>query len=146
MAAVLVLNGPNLNLLGDRETQVYGSSTLTQIVDSITVKANQAGHDLIHVQDNSESNLIDVVHQATQNKIDFIIFNPAAFTHTSIALRDALLAVSIPFIEVHLSNIYNRESFRKKSFFSDIAIGVISGFGPQSYTLAMHAAITYLLK
>ncbi|MBE8215852.1 MAG: type II 3-dehydroquinate dehydratase [Endozoicomonadaceae bacterium] len=146
MAKLLVLNGPNLNLLGNRETDLYGSSTLNEIIASMEKQAHDMQHELQHIQDNAEVGLIDAIHQAKHNNVQIIIFNPAAFTHTSIALRDALLAVAIPFIEVHLSNIDQRESFRKNSFFSDIAMGVISGFGPQSYQLAMQAAIAHLFQ
>lgn len=137
MAKILVLNGPNLNLLGSREPGIYGQQNLAQIVDALRITAEQAGHQLSHVQSNAEFALIERIHQAQQENIDFILFNPAAFTHTSIALRDALLAVKIPFIELHLSNVFAREPFRHHSYFSDIAVGVICGFGSQSYHLAL---------
>lgn len=141
MKKILVVHGPNLNLLGTREPSVYGNMSLTQINERLSVEARRAHYDLTCIQSNSESVLIDHIHQAKTKKIDYIIFNPAAFTHTSIALRDALLAVEIPFIEVHISNIYTRETFRHKSYFSDIAKGIISGLGPQGYLLALNAII-----
>ncbi len=144
MANILLLNGPNLNLLGSREPGLYGSANLEDIVATLTSSAAQAGHTLSALQSNAEHQLIERVHCAATDGTDLVIINPAAFTHTSIALRDALLAVAIPFIEVHLSNIYNREAFRKDSYFSDIAIGVISGFGALSYQLALAAAIEKL--
>jgi 3-dehydroquinate dehydratase-2 len=144
MASILVLHGPNLNLLGSREPEVYGTATLDDINSKLTNIAVAAGHHLLALQSNAEYELIDRVHDARLEGINFIIFNPGAFTHTSIALRDALLGVSIPFIEVHLSNIYKREAFRQHSYFSDIAEGVISGLGVQSYQLALEAAINQL--
>ncbi len=137
---ILVLNGPNLNLLGTREPESYGSTTLAQINERMLALSTELGDDLTFFQSNHEGELIDTIHDALDNKIDFIIINPAAFTHTSIALRDALLAVKIPFIEVHLSNIYQRESFRHHSYFSDIADGVICGFGAHGYEMALIAA------
>ena len=142
---ILVLNGPNLNLLGLREPQHYGSQTLTGIIDHLTRLAQNKNVELCHFQANSEEKLIERIHQALSD-IDFIIFNPAAFTHTSIALRDALLAVNIPFVEVHLSNIYQREAFRHHSYFSDIAKGVICGFGEQGYIFALDYAISFCNK
>ena len=144
MARILVLNGPNLNLLGTREPDIYGSDTLDTIMQQLTDKARSAGHTLDSVQSNAEHTLVERIHSARHEDVDFIIINPAAFTHTSVALRDALLGVSIPFIEVHLSNVSKREEFRKHSYFSDIAVGVISGFGAQGYDLAMQAALTQL--
>ena len=144
MATILQLHGPNLNLLGTRETQIYGQHTMDSINQLVEKTLSAASHKLICYQSNHEGELIDRIQQAMQQSIDFIIFNPAAYTHTSIALRDALLAVSIPFIEVHLSNPLERESFRHRSFFSDIALQVISGKGAQSYTIAAKAAIEYL--
>lgn len=141
MATILVLHGPNLNLLGTREPEVYGSETLADINERLSQTCLAAGHHLLHMQSNAEYELIERIHDAREEKIDFIIFNPAAFTHTSVALRDALLAVGIAFIEVHLSNIYKREAFRHHSYFSDIANGVISGLGSQSYDLALQAAL-----
>ncbi len=144
MSNILVLNGPNLNLLGSREPDKYGLATLEDINRSLNEQATAAGASLLTFQSNAEPELIDHIHAAPHEGIDFIIFNPAAFTHTSVALRDALLAVKIPFIEVHLSNVHAREDFRKKSYFSDIAVGVISGLGPIGYELALRAALSYL--
>ncbi|NOX93237.1 MAG: type II 3-dehydroquinate dehydratase [Gammaproteobacteria bacterium] len=144
MANILVLNGPNLNLLGSREPDHYGRSTLPEITEHLVKTARAAGHTLSHYQSNAEHELIDHVHQAAVDKVEFIIINPAAFTHTSVALRDALAGVAIPFIEVHLSNIHARETFRQHSWFSDIAVGVISGLGAQAYELALDAAIARL--
>jgi len=144
MAKILVLNGPNLNLLGSREPDHYGKSTLAEITEHLSKSAKAAGHALEHFQSNAEHELVDRVHQAATDKVEFIIINPAAFTHTSVALRDALAGVAIPFIEVHLSNIHAREEFRQQSYFSDIAAGVISGLGAQAYELALDAAITRL--
>lgn len=146
MASILVLHGPNLNLLGTREPETYGSATLSQINQALQLQAQDAGHHLLVLQANAEYELIERIHSARQEGIDFIIFNPAAFTHTSIALRDALLAVGIPFIEVHLSNVYRREAFRHHSYFSDIAEGVIAGFGEDGYRLALDAALSKLAK
>lgn len=144
MASILVLHGPNLNLLGRREPEVYGHTTLADIDHQLAARAQAAGHRLESVQSNAEAELIDHIHAASDGGVDFILFNPAGFTHTSIALRDALLAVTIPFIEVHLSNVHRRETFRQLSYFSDIAVGVVLGFGPQSYVLALDAAIAQL--
>lgn len=138
---VLVLHGPNLNLLGTREPQHYGSTTLFDIDARLEAKATEAGVQLVSFQSNSESVLVERVHAAARENVDFIIVNPAAYTHTSVALRDALAAVAIPFVEVHLSNIYAREPFRHHSYFSDLAIGVISGLGAQGY----EAALDYVL-
>ena len=140
---ILVLNGPNLNLLGLREPAHYGSSTLPQIVETLTQQANEAGIELQHLQSNREYELIEAIHAAFGN-VDFIIINPAAFTHTSVALRDALLGVAIPFIEVHLSNVHAREPFRHHSYLSDKAEGVICGLGAQGYEFALSAAIKKL--
>ena len=145
MANLLLLNGPNLNLLGSREPGTYGTSTLPEITARLIKLASEAGHELSALQSNSEAELINRIHQAGQEPVDFILFNPAAYTHTSIALRDALLAVKIPFIEIHLSNVYARENFRHHSYFSDIATGVIAGFGPLGYELALYAAAQRLL-
>lgn len=144
MAKLLVIHGPNLNLLGVREPDKYGKTDLATINNQLTTKAEQLGHVLRSVQSNAEHELIDAIQSAKQDAIDFIIINPAAYTHTSVALRDALLAVEIPFIEVHLSNIHAREPFRQQSFFSDIAKGVVCGLGAQSYALALIAAHNYL--
>ena len=144
MSKLLVLHGPNLNLLGKREPKHYGHDTLEAIEQRLTRIAQEAGHKLLVFQSNAEHELIDRIHGAQQEKIAFILFNPAAFTHTSIALRDALLCVAIPFIEIHLSNIHQRETYRHHSFFSDIARGVICGFGAKGYELALIAALDYL--
>jgi 3-dehydroquinate dehydratase-2 len=140
MAHLLLLNGPNLNLLGTREPATYGAVTLEQIVARLSQLAAEAGHHLSAFQSNSEAELITRIHEAPTTHVAFIIFNPAAFTHTSIALRDALLAVRIPFIEVHLSNVHARESFRHHSYFADIAAGTIAGLGAIGYELALRAA------
>jgi 3-dehydroquinate dehydratase-2 len=144
MAKILVLNGPNLNLLGTREPGHYGQQTLKDIVQSLTTEASGFGYQLEHLQSNAEHELVERIQQSASAEIKFILINPAAFTHTSVALRDALLAVDIPFIEVHLSNVHAREGFREVSYLSDIAVGVISGLGPQSYSLALQAAHHYL--
>ncbi|OOZ37804.1 type II 3-dehydroquinate dehydratase [Solemya velesiana gill symbiont] len=144
MATILVLNGPNLNLLGSRDPEHYGSDTLQSILERLEALAADAGHQLVFTQSNAEHELVDRVHSAQENGTAFIIINPAAFTHTSVALRDALAGVRIPFIEVHLSNVYAREPFRKHSYFSDIAEGVISGLGAQCYELALQAAVKRL--
>jgi len=144
MAAILVLHGPNLNLLGTREPELYGADTLHSINAKLMALADQHGHTLSTMQSNSEAALIDRIHACQQNQTDFIIFNPAALTHTSISLRDALLAIAIPFIEVHLSNVHRREPFRHHSYFSDIAIGTITGLGPEGYSLALQHAHSYL--
>ena len=141
---ILVLNGPNLNLLGTREPAFYGGSTLEEVLKRLMEVAVEQGATLTSFQSNGEHELIEQVHAASREKIDFIIINPAAFTHTSVALRDALSAAGIPFIEVHLSNIHAREDFRHKSYFSDIAVGVISGLGAISYELALRSAIAQL--
>ena len=146
MARILVLNGPNLNLLGDREPSHYGYTSLDEINSHLEDIAKESNHTLIHYQSNAEHDLVERIQTAMHEQDDFIIINPAAFTHTSVALRDALSAAGIPFIEVHLSNIHAREDFRRKSFFSDIAVGVISGFGAISYELALRAAIQLLNK
>ena len=140
MASVLVLHGPNLNLLGTREPGKYGHDTLESISQRLDRLADSHGHSLSHLQSNSEQVLIERIHAARQDGTRFIVFNPAAFTHTSIALRDALLAVALPFIEIHLSNVHAREPFRHHSYFSDIATGVITGLGAQGYELALQAA------
>jgi 3-dehydroquinate dehydratase-2 len=146
MAKILVLNGPNLNLLGIREPAHYGQATLSEINHTLVTQAAEAGHKLECFQSNAEHKLLDKIHAAYQKGIDFIIINPAAFTHTSVALRDALLGVNIPFIELHLSNVYKREDFRHRSYFSDIAIGVISGLGSKGYELALQYALSYIKK
>jgi 3-dehydroquinate dehydratase II len=144
MARVLLLNGPNLNLLGSREPEIYGTDTLASIEERLRKLAGEAGHELTAFQSNAEHELIDRVHAAPKTGIGFLIFNPGAFSHTSLALRDAILGVRLPFIEVHLSNTYARESFRKHSYFSDIATGCIVGLGPIGYELALRAAIRRL--
>ena len=144
MARFLLLNGPNLNLLGQREPEVYGSETLASIEERAKNAATRLGHELVAFQSNAEHELIDRVQTARANGISFAIINPGGFTHTSVALRDALLAVAIPFIEIHLSNTYAREAFRRHSYFSDIARGVIVGLGPQGYRLALQAAHSQL--
>ncbi|MDB9969306.1 type II 3-dehydroquinate dehydratase [Porticoccaceae bacterium] len=141
MASLLVLHGPNLNLLGSREPEIYGAESLEQINAALVSLAAAAGHSLDALQSNAEFELIQRVHDARDEAVDFIIINPGAFTHTSVALRDALLGVEIPFIEVHLSNVHAREAFRHHSYFSDIAEGVICGFGANSYRLALQAAL-----
>ena len=140
MSKILLLNGPNLNLLGSREPEVYGYDTLNDIVDATTAHANSLGHELLHLQSNAEFEIINKLHEAKTEGIAFIIINPGAFTHTSIAIRDAFLGVAIPFIEVHISNVFAREEFRQVSYLSDIAVGVISGMGTQGYQLALSAA------
>jgi 3-dehydroquinate dehydratase-2 len=144
MASILVLNGPNLNLLGTREPDHYGRDTLQSIGMRLQEQAREAGHCLELFQSNAEHELVEAVQRAASNGVAFIIANPAAFTHTSVALRDALLAVAIPFIEVHLSNVHAREPFRARSYFSDIAEGVVAGLGAQGYELALSAAIRRL--
>ncbi len=146
MATILVINGPNLNLLGSREPAVYGSDTLDDINARLNQRCLDTGHHLLTLQSNAEYELIERIHDARREGVNFIVFNPAAFTHTSIALRDALLAVEIPFIEVHLSNVHKREPFRQHSYFSDIAVGTIVGLGPQGYELALEAAINHLTQ
>lgn len=140
MSLILLLNGPNLNLLGSREPEIYGAVTLGQIESDLGEDARELGHELDTFQSNHEGTLVERVQQAKAEGVEFILLNAGALTHTSIALRDALLAVEIPFIEVHLSNVYAREEFRHHSFFSDIAHGVIVGLGPQGYRLALQAA------
>jgi 3-dehydroquinate dehydratase-2 len=140
MATITVLNGPNLNLLGVREPGHYGNKTLDDIRKTLALMAENFKHQLEFHQTNAEHEIVGQVHQAYHDRVDFIIINPAAFTHTSVALRDALLATRIPFIEVHLSNVHAREPFRKHSYFSDIAKGVISGLGATGYELALLAA------
>ena len=144
MTDILLLNGPNLNLLGKREPTHYGSSTLRDIENKLEKSAKVAGYTLQSFQHNAEYELINKIHAAMDDNTRFILFNPAAFTHTSIALRDALLGVNIPFIEIHLSNVHQRESFRHHSYFSDIAVGTIVGLGAQGYELALLAALNRL--
>ena len=144
MARLLVLHGPNLNLLGSREPEVYGRTTLADIDAGLGAQAAAAGHELESFQSNAEHALVDRVQAARGDGTGFILINPAAFTHTSVAIRDALAAVGIAFIEVHLSNPHRREPFRHTSYFSDLALGVVAGFGPLSYGLALAAAVRHL--
>jgi 3-dehydroquinate dehydratase-2 len=144
MAKLLVLHGPNLNLLGVREPGVYGRETLADINARLAHLAQKAGHELAWYQSNAEHELIGRIHQARDEQIAFILINPGAFTHTSVALRDALAAVDIPFIELHMSNVHAREPFRHHSYLSDLAVGVIAGFGSDSYSLALQAAVSKL--
>lgn len=146
MARVLLLNGPNLNLLGTREPAVYGTDTLAAIEKRAVELAREAGHELIAFQSNAEHELIERVQRTAQEGIKFMVLNPGGFTHTSVALRDAILGVGLPFIEVHLSNVHARESFRRHSYFSDIALGVITGFGALGYELALRAAVERLAR
>ncbi len=146
MAKLLVIHGPNLNLLGSREPDHYGTESLAEIDRRLVELAAKAGHELRSVQSNAEHELVSAVQAAREDGVAFIIINPAAFTHTSVALRDALAAVEIPFIEVHLSNVHAREAFRQHSYFSDLARGVISGLGPYGYQLALLAVIDSLNK
>ena len=144
MARLLLLNGPNLNLLGTREPGIYGAETLESIERRAAEVAREAGHELSAFQSNAEHELIDRIHRAPADGVAFLVFNPGAFTHTSVALRDAITAVKLPFIEVHLSNVHAREPFRKHSYFSDIAVGVIAGLGAFGYELALRAAARQL--
>jgi len=141
---VLVLNGPNLNMLGKREPTIYGKQSLAEVMDDLSELANISNIELTHFQSNAEFQLIEAIHKAYQ-QVDFIIINPAALTHTSVALRDALLSVAIPFIEVHISNVHARESFRHHSYLSDVAVGVICGLGVQGYSYALDAAKAHLM-
>lgn len=143
---ILVLHGPNLNLLGSREPALYGSTTLAQIQDGLRQRAAAAGHTLDCLQSNAEHELVERVQAAAGDGTDLILINPAAFTHTSVALRDALAAVAIPFIELHLSNPHAREPFRHHSYFTDLALGVVAGFGADSYRLALDAALAHLAQ
>lgn len=143
MARLLLLNGPNLNMLGTREPGVYGHTTLAEIELRLVESARDLGHELETFQSNSESDLVNRI-QAAREHCEFLLFNPGAFTHTSIALRDALLATGLPFIEIHVSNVHAREDFRRHSFFSDIALGTITGLGPIGYELALQAAHRHL--
>ena len=144
MASLLLINGPNLNLLGSREPGVYGETKLTDVESRLKSLASEQGHDLACFQSNAEHEIVDRVQSASGDQVDFILLNPGAFTHTSIAIRDALLAVSIPFIEIHLSNVFAREDFRHKSYFSDIAAGCLFGLGAYGYELGLNAAISQL--
>lgn len=140
----LVLHGPNLNLLGEREPEVYGTTTLAEIDANLINLAKERGHELSAYQSNAEHELIDQIHAAKKSGVDFILINPGAFTHTSIAIRDAMLGTQLPFIEVHLSNVFSREEFRQHSFLSDIAVAVISGLGAYGYELALLGAERHL--
>lgn len=144
MAQLLVLNGPNLNLLGSREPGLYGTTSLPEIEQRLNQAARGSGHGLVFFQSNAEHELVERVQRAGAEKVAYILINPAAFTHTSVALRDALAATAIPFIEIHLSNIFAREPFRQRSYFSDLAVGVISGLGAHGYELALAAALAHL--
>ncbi len=146
MARLLLINGPNLNLLGTREPGVYGDTNLQAVEDRMAELANAEGHQLASFQSNAEHEIVDQIQQAATDSVDFIILNPGAFTHTSIAMRDVLLAVSIPFIEIHLSNVFAREDFRHSSYFSDIAAGCIFGLGAFGYEIALQAASKLLSK
>jgi len=144
MAKLLVLHGPNLNLLGTREPEHYGATRLADIDSKLIEQANVAGHSLDCFQSNAEHEIVNRIHQAQQDGVEYIVINPAAFTHTSVAVRDAISGVAIPFIEVHLSNVHAREEFRQHSYFSDLAVGVISGLGAQGYSLALESIINKL--
>ncbi|HZF25531.1 MAG TPA: type II 3-dehydroquinate dehydratase [Steroidobacteraceae bacterium] len=144
MGRLLLLNGPNLNLLGSREPALYGADTLASIEKRLTSIATKAKHSLVAYQSNAEHEIIDRIQRCPADQVDFILFNPGGFTHTSVAIRDALLAVRVPFIEVHLSNVHAREAFRRLSYFSDIAVGSVAGFGAQGYEFALQAAIARL--
>ena len=146
MANILVLHGPNLNLLGKREPEHYGQVTLAEIDQRIADLAAARGHHTEHLQSNSETVLVERIQEAPRQDVSFILINPAAFTHTSVAIRDALAAVAIPFIEVHLSNVHAREAFRRQSYFSDLAVGVVVGFGKRSYEMALEAAIDHVTQ
>lgn len=141
--SIHLINGPNLNLLGERETSIYGSTPLADIVSELESEAHAKGFNLSAVQSNSEGEIVNSIQQA-RHSASFLLINAGAYTHTSIAIRDALLAAALPFVEIHLSNVHSREDFRHRSYLADIAIGQISGFGPYSYTLALYAAIKHL--
>jgi 3-dehydroquinate dehydratase-2 len=143
---ILLISGPNLNLLGSRERQHYGSATLADIESRLMAQAKEGGAELAAFQSNSEAELVEVIQRAGREKLDFIIINPAAYTHTSVAMRDALAAVGIPFVEVHLSNVFAREAFRQRSYFTDLAVGIISGLGAAGYELALAYALQSLKK
>ena len=144
MKNILLLNGPNLNLLGKREPDIYGTESLESITDGLVIEAEKLGLELISFQSNAEHELVDKIQTAPELGVQFILINPGALTHTSVSLRDALLGVGVPIIEVHLSNVYSRESFRQHSYLSDVALGVITGFGSQGYSFALHAASSFL--
>lgn len=144
MSSILVINGPNLNMLGRREPLIYGRQTLANIIEELETIADDFAVRLWHFQSNAEHEIIERIHQAMDDGTEFIIINPAAFTHTSVAIRDALATVNLPFIEVHLSNVHKREDFRHHSYFSDLAVGVIAGLGSDGYRFALEAAIKHL--
>lgn len=144
MSSILVINGPNLNMLGRREPLIYGRQTLADIIEELETIADDFAVRLWHFQSNAEHEIIERIHQAMDDGTEFIIINPAAFTHTSVAIRDALAAIDLPFIEVHLSNVHKREDFRQHSYFSDLAVGVIAGLGSDGYRFALEAAIKHL--
>lgn len=144
MATILVLNGPNLNLLGSREPEIYGHETLETINQTLEQQAAKAGHTLVCFQSNAEHELIERIHAAAREGVAYVLFNPGAYTHTSVALRDALLGAALPFYEIHLSNVYKREPFRHHSYLSDIAEGVMSGFGAHGYELALASVLRRL--
>jgi 3-dehydroquinate dehydratase II len=146
MARILLVNGPNLNLLGTREPEIYGADTLGDIESRAAAVARECGHELTAFQSNAEHELIGRIHQAGREATDFLILNPGAFTHTSVALRDAIAAVRLPFLEVHLSNVHAREDFRRQSYFSDIAVGSIVGLGAYGYELAVRAVARLLAR
>jgi 3-dehydroquinate dehydratase-2 len=143
---ILVINGPNLNLLGSRETRHYGKDTLRAITARLAKRAKAARVQLATYQSNSESELVERIQQAREERVDFIVINPAAYTHTSVAMRDALAAVGIPFVEVHLSNVFAREPFRRESYFTDLAVGIVGGLGAMGYELALEFALQYSRK
>ena len=143
MKNILLLNGPNLNLLGKREPDIYGTESLESITDGLVSESEKLGLELISFQSNAEHELVDKIQAVPELGVEFILINPGALTHTSVSLRDALLGVGVPFIEVHLSNVYSRESFRQHSYLSDVALGVITGFGSQGYFFALHAASSF---
>ena len=144
MAKILVLNGPNLNLLGSREPDKYGFRTLEELVEELVRFAGACGHELTHIQDNSEGALVDAIQKAAADGVDYVIINPAAYTHTSVALRDAIAATGLPAVEVHLSNVHAREAFRHTSLIAPVCVGQISGFGWRSYMLGLEALLDYL--
>ena len=144
MSDILLLNGPNLNLLGTREPDIYGQRSLGDITENLIAEADAIGLALASYQSNAEHDLVNKIHEGREKGVKFIVINPGALTHTSVSLRDALLGVGIPFIEVHLSNVHSREEFRQHSYLSDIAVGVITGFGAQGYSFALSAAAEYM--
>tara|TARA_B100000029_G_C17543198_1_gene947451 strand:- start:745 stop:1185 length:441 start_codon:yes stop_codon:yes gene_type:complete len=141
MANYLLLNGANLNLLGSREPEIYGETTLESLIENLSRQAEKEGHKLLHFQSNAEHELVERIHRSQEENVRCIVFNPGAFTHSSISIRDALSGIQVPFIEIHISNIYSREDFRHKSFLSEIALGVISGLGVEGYELALRVAM-----